>query len=520
MIKKIDPLDSRHYAKSLFLFLLLLPFTNLCLATIPVAHNGRFIPEKVYLQFQLKEEKNHVQQELFQTYQRLKEKKTTPREIEKILDTHFPIIDRLRQAGTTFQVLPSRFNKGEWYSLEALKILVYDSQKDRFIPLGNFTLYADENFNQIHYLFREWEAAKNEGKSTEKKWNELEGYLQNTYSNQLAGKPYQEAFEKALYYPTMGQLKSEEFYYRFPFLKWAIFFYGMATLAFGVKWKLDHRLWKNLAYGLLGLAFFVHTFILGMRCYILGRPPVSNMFETVVYVPWISVAISLIFSKFKDSTHPSLLMGASFSSLILLLILWMTGMNGTLENVQPVLDSQFWLLIHVLMVVGSYGLFILGGILGHFYLISSLYHKEKNPEMKILGQTILQSLYLGTLLLVSGTILGGVWAAQSWGRFWDWDPKESWAFISICIYLIIIHLFRFNKLGFFELAIGSIGGMLAISFTWYGVNYILGTGLHSYGFGKGGQFYYYAYLLLEILFLAYVWIYSLKKVKRDRPIVD
>lgn len=121
--------------------------------------------------------------------------------------------------------------------------------------------------------------------------------------------------------------------------------------------------------------------------------------------------------------------------------------------------------------------------------------------MTALGQLILQTMYGGTILLVSGTILGGIWAAESWGRFWDWDPKESWAFISSCFYLIWIHAYRFHRIGSFGLAIGAVSGLLAISFTWYGVNYILGTGLHSYGFGSGGEIFYYSFLGIECLFL-------------------
>jgi ABC-type transport system involved in cytochrome c biogenesis permease subunit len=188
-------------------------------------------------------------------------------------------------------------------------------------------------------------------------------------------------------------------------------------------------------------------------------------------------------------------------SVVLLVILKLTHLNSGLENVQAVLDSQFWLIIHVLMVVASYGLFILAGILGHIYLVQSMLKRSESDEMKSLARLILTSVYLGTTLLIPGTILGGVWAAESWGRFWDWDPKESWAFISSSVYLMWIHAHRFHHIGNFGLALGSIVGLLAISFTWYGVNYILGTGLHSYGFGSGGEFYYYFFLIGETIFL-------------------
>jgi ABC-type transport system involved in cytochrome c biogenesis permease subunit len=156
-----------------------------------------------------------------------------------------------------------------------------------------------------------------------------------------------------------------------------------------------------------------------------------------------------------------------------------------------VLDSKFWLMIHVLMVVGSYGFFLTAGILAHLALIAG----------KDFSKNIRKFLYCGVSLLIPGTILGGVWAAQSWGRFWDWDPKESWAFVSSALFLIVIHLDRFKKIGSFGLNLGAIVGFQAITFTWYGVNYILGTGLHSYGFGNGGEMGYTLFVLGDFLFL-------------------
>jgi ABC-type transport system involved in cytochrome c biogenesis permease subunit len=226
----------------------------------------------------------------------------------------------------------------------------------------------------------------------------------------------------------------------------------------------------------------------------------------VLYVPWVAACASLLLPAFRR--HSLALLAACVTSIGLLVILEVTDLNQSLDQVQAVLDSQFWLLIHVLLVVGSYGIFILGAIMGHFYLGMFIAQRQENATMKHLSYMILQTLYGGTAMLIAGTILGGVWAAESWGRFWDWDPKESWAFISSCFYLIWIHAYRFHRIASFGLAIGAVSGLLAISFTWYGVNYILGTGLHSYGFGSGGEYYYYAFIGSECLFLGVaLWSY-------------
>jgi ABC-type transport system involved in cytochrome c biogenesis permease subunit len=195
------------------------------------------------------------------------------------------------------------------------------------------------------------------------------------------------------------------------------------------------------------------------------------------------------------------LFASILTAIALLIPLIISKLDSSLENVQAVLDSQYWLTIHVLMVVGSYGVLILSGILGHIYLTLLVKNKKEDSKTKFCATLVLQTMYLGVALLITGTILGGIWAAQSWGRFWDWDPKESWALITALIYLTIVHLYRFKKIANYGLCLGSIAGIMAVSFTWYGVNYILGTGLHTYGFGSGGEFWYYGYLFVETVII-------------------
>lgn len=299
----------------------------------------------------------------------------------------------------------------------------------------------------------------------------------------LAGKVYLEAGQKCLKYPTQGQLHAELILFKVPF-KWLIISGYLAALML--------LLWRpRWGWACVLGAFTLHTLNLGLRCYVLERAPVSNMAETLLYVPWITVLTGILFYRAKTAI-------AAATATAAALLIFLPARPG-LENVQAVLNSHYWLIIHVLMVVGSYGVLFLSGFCGHFYLL------KRNPSQK-LEKTIIQTLYLGSALLICGTILGGVWAAESWGRFWDWDPKEAWAFISSGIYLIVIHAYRFKKIGSRGLATGSIIGLIAITFTWYGVNFILGSGLHSYGFGNGGEWLYYLYLGIEILFLVWAFL--------------
>lgn len=415
-----------------------------------------------------------------------------------------PLQQHLRQTGSLLKVLPGRYQPGEWYSLQALKMQVSDASKTHSTPISNFTIYSDADFEAIRHSYLNWEQAMEQdpkGVITKQLHLDLIAQLNSAYQK-IAGTIYQKAQGKSLVYPSSFQLTVESFYTTWPIIEIVTFVYGAAIVVGLLAYLLQSSLLKVIFIGITGLAFILHTMILVIRCYILARPPVSNMLETLIYVPWITMLVSFALTLWLKHLRP--LLAANFTAFILFSIILWTGIHPGLENVQAVLDSQFWLIVHVLMVVGSYGVFILGGILGHVYLSSSINTESSSSSLHKLAHAILQTMYLGTALLVSGTILGGVWAAESWGRFWDWDPKESWAFISACAYLLTIHAYRFHKIGDFGLAVGAIIGFLAISFTWYGVNYILGTGLHSYGFGLGGEIYYACFILLEILFLSYI----------------
>ena len=434
-------------------------------------------------------------------YRDLSAKKLPSQEIEAALETRFPLINRLADAGSLLKMLPGRHQSGEWYSLDAIVLKTYNSAAKNLQPIGNFTVYSDQQFEAIRQAYKAFQqlARTDPSPLASEEAHHLGHTLLDAYRS-ITGKEFKEAFGKSLTYPSLKQLELESLYYQLPLTEFALVFYLIASVLFILQLNLEGKLWLRWGFFFITIAFVLHTIVLALRCFILERPPVSNMFETVIYVPWIAVLVSLVFWTFFRNIL--LLIAAAVSALALLLLLQITNMNNHFENVQAVLDSQYWLTIHVLMIVGSYGVFILSGILGQIYLGYYLIKEQETQEMKGLAKAILHTMYLGIALLVPGTILGGVWAAESWGRFWDWDPKESWAFISCCVYLICVHAYIFHKIANFGLAVGAIVGLMTISFTWYGVNYILGTGLHSYGFGSGGEQYYYLFLVGELVFIA------------------
>lgn len=433
----------------------------------------------------------------------------SPQQISNVMDLQYPLMQRL-QSDSLFLALPRKQAIGSWLPLKALNSEIYNSNSDKLISVSNFTLYEDTLFKEIQssYIALELAIKTKQPKESRTLSRQLADHLKNGYSV-IAGTPYQTAAGKMITYPSLGQLQAELWFYHYPFTTLTLIAYIAAACLFVISMLTNKSIIYKAALACFATAFIIHTSILILRCYILQRPPVSNMYETVIYVPWITVIISAIF--YAIFRNRLLLITSAGIASILLAVLQATRLNNSLENVQAVLDSQYWLIIHVLLVVGSYGVFALCGVLGHLYLALLAFYRNETANMQLINRCVLQTMYLGVAMLIPGTILGGVWAAESWGRFWDWDPKESWAFISICTYLICIHAYRFHYIRNFGLAMGAAIGFLAISFTWYGVNYILGTGLHSYGFGSGGEFWYYLFLIADICFLG--WVARNKKVE-------
>lgn len=478
----------------------------------PVSYEGRFRPMRTSSTTPLISSASADEADFEAYFSFLSEQGLSAKQIEQRLEAQYPIAKRIETSSPRVLALPGKKDPSRWLPLSALKIRVYSSKANRLIPIQNFTTYNDETFEKIRFAYLALEKAiitdRDNGEASD-----LAKTLNEAYTS-LQGKVFRLNSGKQLSFPTLFQLKLENFYYNFPFSNFAITAYLLAAASILAGLYYDKKNIAITGYIFLALAFLIHTACLALRCTILMRPPVSNMYETLLFVPWITVAASIALYFFYRSKI--LLVTASLSSALLLIIMAWSRLNDSLDNVQPVLDSQYWLIIHVLMVVGSYGLFILAGVLAHLYLISTLFKKITDNYLNTLSSIILSSMYLGVALLIPGTILGGVWAAESWGRFWDWDPKESWAFISSCTYLIWIHAYTFRKIGCFGLSVGAISGLMVISFTWYGVNYILGTGLHSYGFGSGGTGYFIGYMTAELIFLAFF----VGKLYYERPPLD
>ena len=310
-------------------------------------------------------------------------------------------------------------------------------------------------------------------------------------------------------YPQERQLRLEYFYNHFQGFYRAIWCYGIAlVILIAAHLRKRGRKLQNVgvAIALVGLAFQAAG--ITMRCMIGGRPPVTNMYESII---WVSFAVSffgmIFFARYRT---PIYLLAALPVTLVALLLVHQMpiAMPSSIDPLVPVLRDNFWLTVHVLTITLSYAAFALAMGFGHILL----WQYARNPTAARADAPMHFWLYrvlqLGVLLLAAGTILGGVWANYSWGRFWGWDPKETWALIALLCYILTLHGRLAGWWSEFGLVVASVVCFLAVLMAWYGVNFVLGKGLHSYGFGIGGETYVATFVVLDLLFVAFaIWRY-------------
>jgi len=286
-----------------------------------------------------------------------------------------------------------------------------------------------------------------------------------------------------------------------PFRKaWILYLAGLAVLTFLTsEGKRTTGYWAG--FSLITAGFLMHIYGFTLRCLIAGRPPVTNMYESVIWVAFGAVLFALIFELISSKRY--YLMAASAGAIVCLVLadLLPTVLDPSIRPLTPVLRSNFWLTIHVLSITLGYAAFMLALGLGHIVLWKSAMRPEQKAIISSIHDALYRALQVGVLFLAAGTILGGVWANYSWGRFWGWDPKEVWALIALLGYLAILHGRHAGWLKQFGIAAWSVIAFLGVVMAWYGVNYVLGAGLHSYGFGSGGIKYVSIYAAVEILYV-------------------
>lgn len=341
--------------------------------------------------------------------------------------------------------------------------------------------FDEENSMRIKAIATEYFMAVGDALKTNN-WSKADKSIQKIVDYQK--------FYGAEVYPSEDRIRAEVFYnkaniFERLYLPYLLVGFVLLILSFVkvLRPKFNINVYSKISLGLLIVFFIAQSFGLGLRWYISGHAPWSNGYESMIYIGWATVLAGFIFSKRSSMTMAS-------TSVLAGLILWvahLNWMNPQVTNLVPVLNS-YWLSIHVSSITASYGFLALSALLGFisillFNIRTKNNQRHINLSIRELNSINEMSMMIGLALLTIGNFLGGVWANESWGRYWGWDPKETWALVTILIYAVVVHL-RFIKSIYseFNYAVISLLSFSSVLMTYFGVNYYL-AGLHSYAKG-------------------------------------
>lgn len=322
--------------------------------------------------------------------------------------------------------------------------------------------------------------------------------------------------------PSDNKIRAEYFYYKsklydklFPFYSTLGFILLIFLIYSVIAQKRNNNIIIKIFTGFLILGFIFHTLGLAIRWYISGHAPMSNGYESMIFISWVTILAGFIFAKRSSFVLAATSVLGGFT----LMVAHLSYMDPQITNLVPVLQS-YWLTLHVSIITGSYGFLGLGAIIGLIVMI--LYSLQTKINKAHLDKTIeeltiinYKTLTIGLYLLTIGTFLGAIWANESWGRYWGWDPKETWSLITIIVYSFVIHsrmiegfksFFIFNSLALYSFA--------SVLMTYFGVNYYL-SGLHSYAGGDPVPVPNFVYIsIITLVLLSVVSYYRYKKINK------
>jgi ABC-type transport system involved in cytochrome c biogenesis permease subunit len=301
--------------------------------------------------------------------------------------------------------------------------------------------------------------------------------------------------------PAVAKARAEQFFNQMePFYN-AMVIYVLAGLLAIFSWFNLSETLRRSSVWLVGLALIIHTIGLVYRMVLEGRPPVTNLYSSAIFIGWGACVLGLILEKFhKNGIGAVVASGIGFITLIIAHHLALEG--DTMEMMRAVLDTNFWLATHVVAVTVGYASTFVAGFLALIYILRGVFTKTLDEATgKSLARMIYGIVCFATLFSFVGTVLGGIWADQSWGRFWGWDPKENGALIIVLWNALILHLRWGGIIRERGLVVCAIGGNIVTAWSWFGVN-MLGIGLHSYGFTDAAFKWLIAFVISQLGFIA------------------
>jgi len=327
----------------------------------------------------------------------------------------------------------------------------------------------------------------------------LTSFLTESRVQAMGGEnPVQSLFEqsKSSYLKLKGDNYLRELtYYKYSPFTYAIFLTLLSLVLYTV---ISRPIAGHIA---ASVSVLLQIYGMILRILISGRAPVTNMYETVMFSGLGALIISgVVYFFYRKKAY--LLSGLAYNLLCLMMMKFANGMlDEGISPLVPVLRDNFWLSTHVTTIILSYAALALSWLLANGVILRQLVGKISNADAKDQSSQVYLCIKIGVVLLSTGIILGGVWADYSWGRFWGWDPKETWSLIVFLIYMAILHGKYTNWItqkNFIPLVSGAF---LSVMMAWFGVNYILASGLHSYGFSEGGAIFLGLFFVIQISLL-------------------
>lgn len=383
----------------------------------------------------------------------------------------------------------------------------YFEMKDEEFWLSPWTLLSSQLLNKMD-AYEDMLTLQKAQKSWKEGDRESFDSLMGQYASSLAQK-------------NEGHYRPEAVKAELNYLKWDPFyfsqiFFGLAlliTLIGLIAWR--HRL-QALATSIIWATVVIQTFGLATRMFIVWRPPVTNLYETFLFTSWACVLLGLAVRHLRNKELGNLV--AAFSGIAMLLLSNKYEAEGdTLKVLVAVLDSNFWLSTHVITVTLGYAGVVAAGIVAHLYLFQTISSQAKTPQGRAKREdsykSMLGILAFGLTMAFIGTVLGGIWADQSWGRFWGWDPKENGALLIVLWCALVYHAKLAGMVHRVGVASLTALGIIVVMLAWFGIN-LLGVGLHSYGFTEGAAFWLLLYCGVQVAVVAILTVWA--KIKGHR----
>lgn len=335
----------------------------------------------------------------------------------------------------------------------------------------------------------------------------------------LAARAFEIAQERRLGAAMVLPQPALELFYRrvdpLSYARWA-YLLGMALALLALL--IGRPLAERAALGALALGFAIHTAGIALRMIISGRPPVTNLYETFVFVAWGAAGVGLYLRQVRRIGIGTL-SGLAIGFLLLLISGRFAAEGDTLRQLQAVLDTNFWLSTHVVVITSGYCACVFAGFIGHVYLFQLVEGRAGAVRLRQTYRLLFGALAFGLVLSFTGTMLGGIWADQSWGRFWGWDPKENGALMIVLWCALLFHARMGKMIREYGMAVGSVIGIMVVMLAWFGINE-LGVGLHSYGFTEGVLTGLLVYGAVEAVFLTVIALLVRRRQRRPEAAAE